>query len=64
MNATPQFSGGWVPGFPSATALGYKVAMPATTADAGAVGQYAVDGDKLAVYVASIGWLFFTGFQA
>lgn len=39
------------------------VSMPANTAASGAVGQYAADGNMFAVYVASVGWMFFQGFQ-
>ena len=49
-------------GLPS-TALRNKVTMPAATTDQGNPGDYAVDGDKLAIYVTGIGWMFFTGFQ-
>lgn len=50
---------------PSATATGLTtlVSMPANTASSGAVGQYAVDGNMFAIYVASVGWMFFQGFQ-
>jgi hypothetical protein len=61
MNSTPQFSGGWLPASLPANALGVKVAMPASTAAAGAVGQFAMDSDKLAVYVDGTGWIFYTG---
>lgn len=39
-----------------------RVSFPANTAASGAVGQFAINGDELAVYVTSIGWVFFTGF--
>lgn len=48
---------------PPAPGFTNRVAMPAATADDGALGQYAADGEKLAVYVAGIGWVFFNGFQ-
>lgn len=40
-----------------------RTTMPANTAATGAVGDFAVSGDTLAIYVASVGWVFFTGFQ-
>ena len=45
------------------TALRSKVAMPTATTDSGEAGQYAIDGDKLAIYLDGTGWIFFTGFQ-
>lgn len=39
-----------------------RVAYPANTAAPGAVGQFAINGDELAIYVAGVGWMFFTGF--
>lgn len=37
-----------------------RVAMPPTSATAGAVGDFAVSGDELAIYVATVGWRFLT----
>jgi len=45
------------------TGLTTKVTMPTATADSGADGQYALDADKMAVYVAGTGWIFLTGYQ-
>ena len=39
------------------------VAMPDDTGDPGAEGEYAVDEDRLAIYVPGTGWMFFQGFQ-
>lgn len=44
------------------SALKTRVAMPANTAASGAVGEYAVDGGQLAIYVSGTGWVFYTGF--
>lgn len=40
-----------------------RVSMPATTASSGSLGQFAVNDEKLAIYVAGTGWVFFNGFQ-
>lgn len=40
-----------------------RVEMPANTAANGAVGEFAVNGDEFAIYVDSVGWIFFTGVQ-
>lgn len=45
------------------TGLTTSVAMPTATGDAGADGEYAIDGDQFAVYVAGTGWVFFDGYQ-
>lgn len=45
-----------------------RVPMPAASTDQGNIGDYAVEGDTLAIYVADLGlgspgWIFWTGFQ-
>jgi hypothetical protein len=40
-----------------------KVAMPTATADLGNPGEYAVDAEKMALYVNGTGWVFFPGYQ-
>lgn len=40
-----------------------RVTMPTATADAGAVGEYAADAEKFAIYVSGTGWVFFNGYQ-
>lgn len=62
MNAKGSLSMSSAAGLP-ATALRTKVAMPAATTDQGNAGDYAIDGDKLAIYLVGTGWIFFTGFQ-
>lgn len=57
--AVPTTSASTVP----STGLRTKVAMPTASTDSGEVGHYAVDGDQLAIYIADLGWMFFTGFQ-
>ncbi len=60
-----------IPDYPPAASLVLKstdglhtrVAMPAATTDPGEVGQFAANGDELALYVAGTGWVFFTGHQ-
>lgn len=60
MNAKGTLSTTSAAGLPS-TALRNKVAMPAAATDQGNPGDYAVDTNKLAVYVASVGWEFYPG---
>lgn len=43
--------------------LDERVEMPATTAADGKLGQFAVDEEKLAIYVPGTGWVYFTGYQ-
>lgn len=48
---------------PGGSGLNTKVTMPTATSDSGAAGEYAVDANQLAIYVAATGWMFFQGFQ-
>lgn len=61
-----------IPDYPAAADIALKSDLglhtrvadfPAATADAGAEGQFAINGDELAVYVAGTGWVFFQGYQ-
>lgn len=47
----------------AAMGLYNRVAMPTTSGDPGAVGDFAVNGDELAIYVTATGWRFLTLFS-
>lgn len=62
MNAKGSLQMSSAAGLP-ATALRNKVPMPAATTDQGNPGDYAVNGDEMAVYVEGTGWVFQTVYQ-